>query len=738
MADYVMTIDSDVEDAPSTKKSKQEVADDALNPDFVFDAGDYDNIFDSVTVVDDLVKTGSKAAPISVDEIIARRRLNLKRKRAANAESGPEESEDSDEEDLEGEPDSEDSEDPLGSSDEDEDEEDLESSNDVQGFSDSNSSDSEEETEADKSRKAAFFAAEDGPSTTCDTFLEMNLSRPIVKAISTMGFQKPTPIQASTIPVALLGKDIVGNAVTGSGKTAAFMIPMLERLLYREKGKKAAATRCLVLLPTRELAVQCYEVGKKLGAHTDIQFCLLVGGLSVKAQEAVLRQRPDVVLATPGRLIDHIRNSPGFNLDSLDILVLDEADRMLSEGFADELTEIIKACPKSRQTMLFSATMTDSVDELIKMSLNKPVRLFVDPKRTTSRGLVQEFVRIRKESERPALLGALCKQTFKRRVIIFVRSKKLAHQMRIVFNLLGLKCAELHGDLSQEQRMTALQTFRDGVVDYLMATDLASRGLDIKGVETVINYDMPGQLAQYLHRVGRTARAGRKGKSVTLVGEADRKLLKAAIKHAVGEDQVRQRVVDASVVQKFSDKLESFKSEIEAVLKEEKEEKHIRRAEMELSKGENMMKHEEEIFSRPARTWFQSNKEKEKSKEAGKQAHEGTGRPQTKQCELKETKPSRDKFSGLTRKAKRRKMAMEADQEDGIGKSVDAAIRSAKKASRPGKIGLLAKPSASKPAAKGAKPKRKNNFDTDHSSRSKSSQSSKPVSSPKKKGGKRK
>ena len=219
-------------------------------------------------------------------------------------------------------------------------------------------------------------------------------------------------------------------------------------------------------------------------------------------------------------------------LDALDILVLDEADRMLEDGFSDELTEIIKSCPTSRQTMLFSATMTDSVDELVKMSLNKPVRLFVDPKRATARGLLQEFVRVRagKEAERSALLVALCKRTFKSRVIIFFRSKKLAHQMRIVFSLLDMKCDELHGDLSQEQvgcststrtlsyancpvqRLKALQQFRDGHVDYLMATDLASRGLDIKGIETVINYDMPGQLAQYLHRVGRTARAGKKGR----------------------------------------------------------------------------------------------------------------------------------------------------------------------------------------------------------------------------------
>lgn len=180
---------------------------------------------------------------------------------------------------------------------------------------------------------------------------------------------------------------------------------------------------------------------------------LSVGGLSVKAQEVSLRSRPDVVIATPGRLIDHLRNSPSFTLDTLDILVLDEADRMLSDGFHDELTEIIKSCPLSRQTMLFSATMTDSVDELVKMSLNKPVRLFVDPKRSTARGLLQEFVRVRagKESERSALLVSLCKRTFKSGVIIFLRSKKLAHQMRIVFSLLGMKCGELHGDLSQEQ-----------------------------------------------------------------------------------------------------------------------------------------------------------------------------------------------------------------------------------------------------------------------------------------------
>ncbi|RDB28494.1 ATP-dependent RNA helicase DRS1 [Hypsizygus marmoreus] len=703
MADYVMTIDSDSEDHVVTKptSSKPEI-EDALNPEFIFDvSGDPYIDFVGHGEPNDLVKQGTKPDPISVDEIIARRRLKNKRKRDTGVDIGSDDSsnedlldddDDADDDDVENsgneENSSEEDDDPLCTSDE-------EVNTDFQETEEaySSSDDSEPETQAVKDRKAAFFDSETGPRDVHHSFLTMNLSRPILKALTTLGFHKPTPIQAATIPVALLGKDVVGGAVTGSGKTAAFIIPILERLLYRDKGKNAAATRCVILVPTRELAVQCFDVGTKLAAHTDIRLCLIVGGLSIKSQEVALRSRPDIIIATPGRLIDHIHNSPSFTLDTLDVLVLDEADRMLSDGFADELAEIVKSCPTSRQTMLFSATMTDSVDELVKMSLNKPVRLFVDPKKSTARGLVQEFVRVRagKESERSALLTALCKRTFKSNVIIFLRSKKLAHQMRIVFSLLGMKCEELHGDLSQEQRLKALQLFRDGSVDFLMATDLASRGLDIKGVETVINYDMPGQLAQYLHRVGRTARAGRKGRSVTLVGEADRKMLKAAIKHGSGEDQVRHRIVPPEVVSKWAEKLDDLKDEVSAVLCDEKEEKHLRKAEMELKKGENMIEHEAEIYSRPARTWFQSGKEKLTAEAISKQQYEdgfvAGGKKQGKKP-LDDTKPKRDKFSGLSRRAKRRKMIMEEDAEVGDQKTLNAAIRSAKKTARPSKIGV--------------------------------------------------
>ncbi|KAJ6575136.1 P-loop containing nucleoside triphosphate hydrolase protein [Mycena capillaripes] len=697
MDDYVLTIDSDVEDNLPPVKSKDDAD---LNPEFVFDlSGDpYADILDHQTATHDLVRGGTKPEPISVDDIIARRKLGTKRKRVVDEEdsaseggdsggSGHEDSED-DEEDFDAlreEGDSSDEEDPLASSGED-------ASSQDEDMSDSSDDDSEPETQAEKDRKAAFFDSEIISTEEHASFLTMNLARPILKAITTLGFLKPTPIQAATIPVALLGKDVVGGAVTGSGKTAAFIIPMIERLLYREKGTKSAATRCLVLVPTRELAVQCFEVGCKLATHTDIRFCLIVGGLSVKSQEVALRSRPDVVIATPGRLIDHIHNSPSFTLDTLDILVLDEADRMLSDGFADELTEIVKSCPTSRQTMLFSATMTDSVDELVRMSLNKPVRLFVDPKRSTARGLIQEFVRVRagKEAERSALLVTLCKRTFKTNVIIFLRSKKLAHQMRIVFSILGMKCDELHGDLTQEQRLAALQRFRDGSVDFLMATDLASRGLDIKGIETVINYDMPGQLAQYLHRVGRTARAGKKGRSVTLVGEADRKMLKAAIKHGAEADQIRHRIVPPEAVAKWVEKLDELKDEISEILKEEKEEKQFRQAEMELKKGQNMIEHEAEIFSRPARTWFQTSKEKQSAEAVSKQQYEASAIPGKKGKEqvLPAEKPKRDKFSGLTRKAKRRKLAMEEDAELGDDRATQAAIRSAKKSARPPRIGV--------------------------------------------------
>ena len=331
------------------------------------------------------------------------------------------------------------------------------------------SSDEDEKNEdpEEAARREAFFAPEEKPkkgtkAEAHSSFQGMSLSRPILRGLAAVGFSQPTPIQSKTIPVALLGKDVVGGAVTGSGKTAAFIVPVLERLLYRPK--KVPTSRVVILMPTRELAIQCHAVATKLASHTDIKFCLAVGGLSLKVQEAELRLRPDVIIATPGRFIDHMRNSPSFTVDTLEILVLDEADRMLEAGFADELNEILTTIPKSRQTMLFSATMTSSVDSLIRVGMNRPVRLLVDSQKQTVGTLVQEFIRLRpgRETKRWGYLLYLCANVYTERVIVFFRQKKDAHKARVIFGLSGLKATELHGSMSQEQVRTSnlsLQAF---------------------------------------------------------------------------------------------------------------------------------------------------------------------------------------------------------------------------------------------------------------------------------------
>jgi ATP-dependent RNA helicase DDX27 len=318
----------------------------------------------------------------------------------------------------------------------------------------SDASDDEEDAEEEAKRKA-FFAPEEkeepGKKTIASSFQAMSLSRPILRGLASVGFTKPTPIQSKSIPIALMGRDVVGGAVTGSGKTGAFIVPILERLLYRPK--KIPTTRVVVLTPTRELAMQCHAVATKLAAFTDIKFTLAVGGLSLKAQELELKLRPDVIIATPGRFIDHMRNSASFNVDTIEIMVLDEADRMLEDGFAEELNEILTTLPKSRQTMLFSATMTSTVDRLIQIGLNKPARVMVDSQKKTVTTLVQEFVRLRpgRDDKRMGYLAHVCKNLYKERVIVFFRQKKEAHRARIIFGLLGLTCAELHGSMNQTQ-----------------------------------------------------------------------------------------------------------------------------------------------------------------------------------------------------------------------------------------------------------------------------------------------
>jgi ATP-dependent RNA helicase DDX27 len=336
------------------------------------------------------------------------------------------------------------------------------------------------------------------------TFAEMNLSRPLLRAVAALSFTAPTPIQRRVVPLALAGHDVCGSAVTGSGKTAAYLLPVLERLLYVQRGRHAAAaTRVIILTPTRELATQVQAMAVALAqfctsaGSPSIRTCLVVGGLSLSAQEAELRTRPDIVIATPGRLLDHLRNSRAFGAEGVDVLVLDEADRLLEMGFEAEVTEVVKACPPGRQTLLFSATMTPRVDALAAISLRKAIRVSADPLFDMANRLVQEFVRIRaaREGDREAILMALLSRSFSGGgVLVFSAQKRTAHRLAILCGMAGLKAGELHGNLTQRQRLEALEAFRRGEVDYLIATDLAGRGLDIPGVRAVINFEMPRDL----------------------------------------------------------------------------------------------------------------------------------------------------------------------------------------------------------------------------------------------------
>ncbi|OWZ19594.1 DEAD/DEAH box RNA helicase [Phytophthora megakarya] len=508
----------------------------------------------------------------------------------------------------------------------------------------------------EKKKAAEFFetdpfAAQEFAKTKFETFADLKLSRPIMRAISHIGFEKPTPIQQRAIPIALTGKDICASAQTGSGKTAAFLLPILERLQFRSR--RVQSTRVMIICPVRELATQCQSMFEQLARFTDITCSLAVGGLPLKAQEAELRNRPDVVVCTPGRMIDHLRNSKSVHMDDLEILVLDEADRLLELGFTEEVLELVRMCPVQRQTMLFSATMTSKVDQLIDLSMKRPVRISTDPLFDMAKHLVQEFVRIRpnREDDREAILLALCTRTFRTNTIVFMETKSHAHRMMIIFGLAGIKAAELHGNLMQRERLEALQKFRDGTVDILLCTDIAARGIDVRGVHAVINYEMPKDITTYVHRVGRTARAGRNGRAVTLTSESRRLVMKQVSRHCKGF--VKSRAVPDPVIAQWKARIESMQEDVKLVMHEETLEKRMREVEKEATRATNLLKHRDEINSRPARTWFMSEKEKKNVNERAEEDRRAREEVAKEEAETADTMSRAKKLKLMSHKKRR-------------------------------------------------------------------------------------
>jgi ATP-dependent RNA helicase DeaD len=350
------------------------------------------------------------------------------------------------------------------------------------------------------------------------SFKDLSLPESLNRALAAMNYQTPTPIQAQAVPVALTNRDLIGCAQTGTGKTAAFSIPMIVHLL------KAPRKNALILVPTRELAQQIDEVIKELTKFCpEVKRAVLIGGAAMNPQIKALWNKPRIVVATPGRLMDHVRRG-SLSLMNSEILVLDEADRMLDMGFAPQLNEILRYVPKHRQTMLFSATLPAEIQKLAMKYLKDPVKVAVGPISQAAPKIVQSMVQTTIGAKNGLLMDEL--NTRVGSVIIFARTKRRTDKLARFLTDAGYKAGRIHGDRTQKQRTDAIDSFRKGKFRILVATDIAARGIDVPHIAHVINYDLPMVPEDYIHRIGRTARAGAEGQALSLVTPEEKSLWK--------------------------------------------------------------------------------------------------------------------------------------------------------------------------------------------------------------------
>jgi len=466
------------------------------------------------------------------------------------------------------------------------------------------------------------------------SFTNFNLSKLIIKALSEMEYYTPTKVQEKVIPIALNGHDIFVNSETGSGKTACFLLPIVQRIILSRNNKEnkkknnknnddnIIQNQALIIVPTRELALQCNEMLTKFLKYIDLNYIFLCGGLSVENQLNQMKNKiPDIIITTPGRLLDLIYNNKNLSLEHVNILVLDEADKLLELGFKDAIFEILELIKKNRnrQTLLFSATLNPKLLDLGEHALNNPIKIKIAQSAILT-NLSQSIIRIKFTNlteniyeKRMAYLITIINKKKLNRTIIFFNTKQDCHKCILYFKKFGINsCTELHGNITQTERIKSLEEFQKGNVKFLMATDIAGRGIDIEKVKCVINFQMPLIGERYIHRVGRTARKGYVGEAITICDDKERLLIKKIFKKEKVDISLKPIKVNNEEIKDMYKKIMKIKDEIDENILEEKTEKQFEMAEKDIEKTMNIKIHQKEIQNRPKKIWYESTKDKRK------------------------------------------------------------------------------------------------------------------------------